>query len=45
METWIQNFQIDHDGHLLHIENQATGKVCSFSVKDVIFEPPVEFGT
>ena len=35
--------QIEHDGHFLHIENQATGKVCSSNVKDVVLEPPVEF--
>ena len=35
--------QIEHDGHFLHIENQATGKVQSCNVKDVVLEPPVEF--
>ena len=34
--------QIGHDGHFLHIENQATGKVQSCNVKDVVLEPPVE---
>ena len=43
METWIQNCPTEHDGHFLHIENQATGKVCSYNVKDVVLEPPVEF--
>ena len=36
---------IEHDGYFLHIENQATGKVHSCNVKDVILEPPIEFGT
>ena len=31
------------DGHFLHIENQATRKVCSCNGKDVILEPPIEF--
>ena len=35
--------QIEHDGHFLHIESKATGKVLSYNVKDVVFEPPVEF--
>ena len=35
--------QIEHDGHFLYIENQATGKVCSCNVKDVVLEHPVEF--
>ena len=34
---------IEHDGHFLHIENQATGNVWSCNVKDVVLEPPVEF--
>ena len=34
--------QIEHDGHFLHIENQATGKVQSCNVKDVVLEPPVK---
>ena len=34
--------QIEHDGHFLHIENQATRKVQSCNVKDVVLEPPVE---
>ena len=33
---------IEHNGHFLHIENQATGKVWSCNVKDVALEPPVE---
>ena len=35
--------QIDHDGYFLHIENQATRKVWSCNVKDIVLEPPVEF--
>ena len=35
--------QIEHDGHFLHIENQATGKVRSCNVKDVVLELPVKF--
>ena len=35
--------QIEYDGHFLHIENQAMGKVQSCNVKDIVFEPPVEF--
>ena len=35
--------QIDHDGHFLHIETQATGKVQSCNVKDIVLEHPVEF--
>ena len=34
---------IEHDGHFIHIENQATGKICSCNVSDIILEPPVEF--
>ena len=34
---------IECDGFFLHIENQATGKVWSCNVKDVVIEPPVEF--
>ena len=34
---------IEHDRHFLHIENQATGKVQSCNVKDVILELPIEF--
>ena len=36
---------IEHDGHYLHIENQATGKTRSCNVKDVVHEPPIEFWT
>ena len=35
--------QIECNRHFLHIENQATGKVQSCKVKDVVLEPPVEF--
>ena len=35
--------QIEQDGHFLHIENQATGKIQSCNVKDVVPEPPIEF--
>ena len=35
--------QIEHDEHFLHIENQATGKVQSCNVKDVVLELSVEF--
>ena len=34
---------IEHDGHFLHIENQATGKIQSCNIKDIILEPPIEF--
>ena len=34
---------IKHDRHYLHIENQATGKMRSCNVKDVVLKPPVEF--
>ena len=34
--------QNEHDRHFLHIENQATGKVQSCNVKDMVLEPPVE---
>ena len=33
---------IEHDRHFLHIENQATGKVHSCNMKDIILEPPRE---
>ena len=35
--------QIEHGRHFLYIENQATGKVQSCNVKEVVLEPPVEF--
>ena len=34
---------IECNGHFIHIENQATGKVQSCNVKDIILEPPAEF--
>ena len=34
---------IEHDGHFIHIENQATEKIQSCNVKDIILEPPIEF--
>ena len=33
---------IKHDGHYLHIKNQATGKKRSCNIKDVVLKPPVE---
>ena len=35
--------QIEHDEHFLHIENQATGKVRSCNVKDIVLEQHDEF--
>ena len=43
--TWRPQYRIvgiECNGHFLHIENQATGKVISCNVKDVVLEPPVE---
>ena len=34
---------IEHHGHFIHIENQATGKTQSCNVTDIILEPPIEF--
>ena len=34
---------IEHDGHYLHIKNQAKGKIRSSNVKDIVHEPPIEF--
>ena len=34
---------IECNGHFIHIENQATGKIWSYNVTDIILEPPVEF--
>ena len=36
---------IECDVHFLHIKNQATGKIRSFNVTDIILEPPIEFWT
>ena len=35
--------QIEHNGHFLQIKNQATRKVQSCNMKDVVPELPVEF--
>ena len=34
---------IECNGHFLHTENQATGKIQSCNVTDIILEPPIEF--
>ena len=34
---------IEHDRHFIHIENQATGKIQSCNVKDIILKPPIKF--
>ena len=34
---------IEHNGHFIHIENQATGKTQSCNITDIILEPPIEF--
>ena len=34
---------IEHNRHLIHIENQATGKIQSCNIKDIILGPPIEF--
>ena len=34
---------IECHGHFIHIENQATGKILSCNVTDIILEPPIEF--
>ena len=34
---------IECDRHFIHIENQATGKIQSCNIKDIILEPPIEF--
>ena len=42
---WRPVYRIVHiecDRHLIHIENQATGKIHSCNVSDIILEPPVE---
>ena len=38
---WI--VRIEHNGHYIHIENQATGRTQSYNIKDIILEPPVKF--
>ena len=43
---WRPGYRIVHiecDGHFIHIENQATGKIQSRNVKDIILEPPIQF--
>ena len=34
---------IEHNGHFIHIENQATGKIQSCNVTGIIIEPPIKF--
>ena len=33
----------EHNRHFIHIKNQATRKICSCNVTDIILEPPIEF--
>ena len=43
---WRTRYRIVHierDRHFIHIENQATGKIQSCSVTDIILELPIEF--
>ena len=43
---WRPEYRIvckEHDRHFIHIENQATGKIWSCNVTDIILKPPVEF--
>ena len=35
--------RIECNGHFIHIENQATGKIQSCNITDIIREPPIEF--
>ena len=37
--------QIEHDGHFLHIENQATVRVQPCNMKDIVLEPQWNFKT
>ena len=37
-----QIVHIEHNGHYIHIENQATGKTRSCNIKDLVLEPPAE---
>ena len=42
---WRPGYKIIHiecDGHYLHIENQASGKIRSCNIKDKVLEPPGE---
>ena len=34
---------IEHNGHFIHIKNQATGKIQSCNVMEIILELPIEF--
>ena len=34
---------IECSRHFIHIENQATGKILSCNVTDILLEPPIEF--
>ena len=34
---------IECNGHFIHIENQATGKIRFCNVKDIVLEPPIKF--
>ena len=43
VETQIQDFCLEHDGHYLLIENQAIGKKRSCNVKDLVLKPSIEF--
>ena len=38
---WI--VRMECNGHCIHIENQATGRIRSCNVRDIILEPPIEF--
>ena len=43
---WRPGYRIVHiecNGHFIHIENQAMGKIQSCNVKDIILEPPIKF--
>ena len=43
---WRPRHRIVHiecNGHFIHIKNQATGKIWSCNVTDIILEPPIEF--
>ena len=43
---WTPGYRIvciEHDGHFIHIENQATGKIQSCNITDIILEPPIKF--
>ena len=42
LEPGYRIAHIEHDGHYLHIANQANGKTRSCNVKDVVLKPPVE---